>query len=55
MVIDGLPDVVQSALVSEAEFAVGIDDVAANSGLQLIVRGGFGPGPVGRGGVRRFR
>ena len=48
------PDVVQSAVVSEAEFAVGIDDVAADSGLRLIVRGacrgGFGSGLVGRGG-----
>jgi hypothetical protein len=47
------PDVVQPAVVAEAEFAVAVDDVAADPGLRLAIRGGwragFGSGLVGRG------
>src|SRR5829696_6420991 len=44
---------VRPTLVAEAEFAVGVDDVAADPGLRLPVRGGwragFGSGLIGRG------
>src|SRR5829696_6888942 len=44
-------DVVESAVVAEAEFAVAVDDVAADPGLRLAIRGvrrdGFGSGLVG--------
>src|SRR5215212_4360686 len=47
-------DVVEPAVVAEAEFAVGVDDVAADPGLRFAVWGGwwggFGAGLVGRGG-----
>jgi hypothetical protein len=55
--------VLQSAVVAESEFAVGVDDVAADPALRPAIGGGWraglGPGLIGRqrslsvqGGVR---
>jgi hypothetical protein len=49
-------DVMKAAVVAEGDFAVGIDAVAADAVVGVVVAAGgcgFGPGLVGGGGCRR--